>query len=309
MISNTECGPSVAPIHLRPTATTNDIVDALSREGAAVIDGLVPASLFARIEAQLSPWFDKALGGEGPFLGRRTKRFSSIFDRSPLMAELAIWPEVLAAVEKILLGPADAPSADCIQIHLTQAIGIEPGEPAQALHRDDTMFPFRIGRELMINVMWTLDEFSSCNGATKMIPGSHLWDANRRGEDAEACAATASPGSAIIWLGSTWHGGGANRSNACRRGVVISYSLGWLAQAEKLLLSLPPATVRRLPARLQALIGYQVHRPNLGWIEGRDPREWLHGNLSGLAAPADHMTPEMQSRIEARLAQRSLQSA
>lgn len=309
MISGTECGDLLAPIRLHRTGTANDIVDALNREGAVVIDSLVPESLFARIEAQLSPWFDKALGGEGPFLGRRTRRFSSIFDRSPLMAELAIWPEILTAVETVLLGPTDAPSADCIQIHLTQAIGIEPGEPAQALHRDDTMFPFRIGRELMINVMWTLDEFSSRNGATRVIPGSHLWDTNRRGEDAEAYAATASPGSAIIWLGSTWHGGGANRSSACRRGVVISYSLGWLAQAEKLLLSLPPSTVRRLPARLQALIGYQVHRPNLGWIEGRDPREWLHGNVSGLAAAADHMTPEMQRRIEARLAQRSLQSA
>jgi ectoine hydroxylase-related dioxygenase (phytanoyl-CoA dioxygenase family) len=224
------------------------------------------------------------------------------------MAELAIWPEILTAVEKVLLGPAEAPSADCIQLHLTQAIGIEPGEPAQALHRDDAMFPFRIGRELMINVMWTLDEFTPLNGATKVIPGSHLWSADRRGEDREACSAMASPGSAIIWLGSTWHGGGANRSNACRRGVVISYSLGWLAQAEKLLLSLPPATVRRLPARLQTLIGYQVHRPNLGWIEGRDPLEWLHGSTAGLQSPADHMTPEMQKRIEARLAQRNLQA-
>lgn len=308
MIAQTESGPFVVPAQLRRTATANDIVDALNREGAAVIDGLVPESLFARIEAQLSPWFDKALGGEGPFLGRRTRRFSSIFDRSPLMAELAIWPELLTAIETVLLGPVDAPSADCIQLHLTQAIGIEPGEPAQALHRDDAMFPFRIGRELMINVMWTLDEFTPLNGATKVIPGSHRWGADRRGEDREACSATASPGSAVIWLGSTWHGGGANRSNACRRGVVISYSLGWLAQAEKLLLSLPPATVRRMPARLQALIGYQVHRPNLGWIEGRDPQEWLHGELGSLAAPADHMTPEMQRRIESRLAQRSLQA-
>lgn len=160
----------------------------------------------------------------------------------------------------------------------------------------------------MVNVMWTLDEFSERNGATKMIPGSHVWEADRRGEDVEACSATAPPGSAIIWLGSTWHGGSKPVECLAAR-VVISYSLGWLAQAEKLLLSLPPATVRRLPARLQALIGYQVHRPNLGWIEGRDPLEWLHGQSWGLAAPADHMTPEMQKRIEARLAQRSPQAA
>src|SRR5262249_30158572 len=110
------------------------------------------------------------------------------------------------------------------------------------------------------------------------------------------------PGSVIIWLGSVMHGGGANRTAAPRRGVVFSYSLGWLAPAEKLLLSIPPEIARTLPTRLQRLIGYQVHRPNLGWIEEQDPIEWLHGQVGPVAAAKDHFTPELQQRLEAAFA-------
>ena len=80
-------------------------------------------------------------------------------------------------------------------------------------------------------------------------------------------------------------------SNKPRRGVVMSYSLAWLAQAEKLLLSTPLDVARTLPTRLQALIGYQVHKPNLGWIEGRDPKEWLDGSFTDLAPAHDNLTP------------------
>lgn len=276
----------------------------LARDGAAIIERLLPPRTLDRLSHELAPWFARARAGEGPFFGRATRRFSALFERAPVTAELALWPGLFEPLEALLLGP-DRAHADCIQINLTQAIGIDPGEPAQALHRDDAMFPVTPGHELMVNVMWTVDAFTAENGATRIIPGSHRWPASRRGEDAETCAAAAPAGSAIIWLGATWHGGGANLTAACRRGVVISYSLGWLAQAEKLLLSLSSECVRNLPARLQALIGYQVHRPNLGWVEGRDPREWLNGRFDGLAAASDNMTPEMQARIEARLAGRA----
>src|SRR5262249_49140430 len=161
---------------------------------------------------------------------------------------------------------------------------IEPGEGAQSLHRDDGMFPFPHDFELMVNVMWPLDDFTDYNGATRIVPNSHVWPRSRFANDEDTVAAEASAGSAVFSLGSPHHGGGANRSTRLRRGLVFSYSLGWLAQAEKLLLSTPPDVARKLPERLQRLIGYQVHRPNLGWIEGRDPIEWLHGRTGLVAA-------------------------
>lgn len=303
-------GDSVPRFRVTPSAS--DLASALTSAGATIIESVLDSDCLATLNAELAPWFARAQAGEGPFLGRRTRRFSALFDRAPATMGLALWPEVLQAIEAVLGGSPTSPACDCIQLNLTQAVAIGPGEPAQALHRDATMFPIHADRELMINVMWALDDFTADNGATRLIPGSNHWAVDRRGHDAEGLAAEMPAGSALVWLGSTWHGGGENRTQHDRRGIIISYSLGWLAQAEKLLLSISPEKARAMPERLQRLIGYQVHRPNLGWVEGRDPLEWLYGGGSeqnrqgdGLVAPCDHMTDEMRSRIEAVLAQRA----
>src|SRR5690606_23126053 len=78
-------------------------------------------------------------------------------------------------------------------------------------------------------------------------------------------------GSVLIYFGSLLHGGGANRSSSQRTGVVLSYCLGWLKQAENHFLAVPLAEAAKLPERLQRLLGYFVHKPNLGCVEGQDP--------------------------------------
>jgi ectoine hydroxylase-related dioxygenase (phytanoyl-CoA dioxygenase family) len=94
------------------------------------------------------------------------------------------------------------------------------------------------------------------------------------------------------------HGGGANRTEKLRRGIILSYNLAWLAQGEKLLLSVPPTCARTLPERAQRLIGYQTHRPSLGWIEGRDPIEWLHGRFTAVAPAGDHLRCEHSQIVD-----------
>lgn len=274
----------------------------LLEHGAVIVEDALPAADLARAEHELEPWFDAAQCGRGPFFGRRTRRFSGLFAKSAASAELAIHPLALEVMERTLKGsdPA-APRCDAIELNLTQAIGIEPGEPAQVFHRDDELWPFARDFELMANVMWALDDFTIENGATLLAPGSHRWSRERWPEPHEVVAAVAPRGSAIFWLGGLLHGGGANRSRQIRRGVVMSYRLGWLTGAERLLLSTPPAVARRLPERLQRLIGYQLHRPNLGWVEGRDPRLWLNGEVGALAAMDDNLTPDLARQLATAL--------
>ena len=285
-----------------PYLTRADGAEALSAAvagaGAAIVpDALTPRALAAQTAA-LAPWFAEAPCGAGKFFGQRTQRFSGLFHKARETAALAIDPLFLAVAENTL--GAGTRRCDRIQLNLTQAIGIGPGEPVQPPHRDDDFFPFPHDHDLMINVLWTLDPFTAANGATRITPGSHRWPRKRAAEPEEWAAAEAPAGAAIIWLGAALHGGGANMTDAVRRGVVMSYSVGWLAPAEKLLLSIPPETARALPQRLQQLIGYQIHRPNLGWVEGRDPLEWLHGETGALAAAADNLTPWQEAALAAR---------
>ncbi len=282
---------------LQANASCEQVRAELTACGAVIIEGALSSPVLGALDHDLGAAFRAMTTGDGDFCGRHTKRFSSLLARSPATWRLALHEPILGAIEDVLIGSADEPHCDCIQLNLTQAIEIEPGESAQILHRDETMYPGAHPYELMVNVMWTLDEFTERNGATRIVPGSHRWPKDRTATENEAVSAVAPAGSAIVWLGSTIHGGGANRSNASRRGVVMSYNLGWLAQAERLLLTTPPDVVRRLPERLQRLVGYQVHRPNLGWIESRDPLEWLRHGVDTTLPAQDHFTPPMQERV------------
>lgn len=280
------------------------VASALAAQGAAVIEAILPAGEVATLDRDMAAWFNKAPCGEGLFFGTRTRRFSALLTKSLATWPLAIHPLIVAAIESVL-GAGEAGRCDAIQLNLTQAIGIEPGQDLQAPHRDDSMFPFDHNFEVMVNALWTLDPFTPENGATLIAPGSHLWARTRAPTFDDLTQATAPAGSVILWTGSTIHGGGANRSTSIRRGLTFSYSLGWLAQAEKLLLSHPPELVRTMPVRLQKMLGYQVHKPNLGWIEERDPLEWLNGAVSHLAPAQDHLTPAQSARVAAFHAERA----
>lgn len=275
----------------------------LDEHGVLIVEGaLAPAELGA-VKTGLEPWFHRAPCGRGAFFGRATQRFSGVFAKAPETADLAIHPLVLELMERTLKGSDPAqPRCDAIELNLTQAIGIMPGEPAQPPHRDESLWPFVHDFEVMANAMWCLDDFTEANGATLVAPGSHRWARDRVTETHELVPATAPAGSAILWVGGLLHGGGANRTGRVRRGLVISYRLGWLAGAERLLLSTPPHVAARLPERLQRMLGYQLHRPNLGWVEGRDPLLWLRGEVGDLAEADDNLTPEQERALEAYFA-------
>jgi hypothetical protein len=272
----------------------------LRRDGVLVIEGALSSEALARVQAELDPWFEAARHGAGPFFGRRTRRFGGLFAKARAAADLALHPLVLPLMEAVLAGEdPERPACDAIELNLTQAIGIEPGEPAQFLHRDEELWPFARDYEVMANAMWALDDFTVENGATRLIPGSHRWARDREPRPGEAICAAAPAGSVLLWLGGTLHGGGENRSNAIRKGAVMSYKLGWLTPGERLLLSTPPEVARTLPERLQRLIGYQIHRPNLGWVEGRDPLEWLRGDFVDLAPVGDNLAPQHEALLAA----------
>lgn len=262
--------------------------------GVLLIEDALSPERLGQLRAELEPWFDQALHGRGEFFGRRTRRFAGVFAKSRTAADLAVDANVLPIMEA---GLQRSGTHDTIELNLTQAIGIEPGEPGQFLHRDEELWPFARDYEVMANAMWAIDPFTLENGATRLIPGSHRWPRDRQPQPGEAMAAVAPAGSVVLWTGGILHGGGANQSDTLRRGLVMSYRLGWLASGERLLLSTPPEVARRLPERLQRLLGYQLHRPNLGWIEGQDPIRWLHGETGALAATEDNLAPEHEALL------------
>ena len=272
---------------IAPDTPAEEAIDILGRDGAVIYERLLGGEIMDRIGAELDRYLERSHLGEGEFWGFKTKRVGALVAKSRTFAEcIAPHPAVLAVME-LLLGPR----CDRFQLHVTQSVNIGPGESEQILHRDDGLLPFvHPGPQALCNTMWSLTDFTPENGATRVIKGSHLWDDERvPTEDDEIVQAVMPPGSCLIYVGSVWHGGAANRTtDQWRNGMICGYSLGWLRQEENQYLAVPPAVAKDLPEHVQHLIGYKIHGGFLGWVEGHDPHVVLEDRYSDVM-PA---TPE-----------------
>ena len=102
------------------------------------------------------------------------------------------------------------------------------------------------------NTMWALTDFTEENGATRVIPGSHLRDHSPVYlQPYDSVAAEMPAGSVLVWHGSLWHGGGANRSPRRRVGVAMNYCAGYIRQQENQQLGIPREIARGFSPRLR----------------------------------------------------------
>jgi ectoine hydroxylase-related dioxygenase (phytanoyl-CoA dioxygenase family) len=295
-------------IHPVPTTTETPVSSAgaeLMRQGYTILRSVVPAALIEAITDDLSPRYAATPFCEGGFYGERTKRFGRLLIRSSHMADVVMNPDVLSLAE-LALGPW----CDRIQLNLAQAIELHPGARPQFPHRDQDMWQGVIGEvEYLINVMWPLTPFTAENGATLIWPDSHGRRALSDVGEGPMIVAEAEPGDAIVFLGSTLHGAGGNRSPDVRRGIIVSYSLGWLKPYENQWLAYPPQIARDFPRELSELIGYIQHRPNLGNFEGRCPSILFEGDLDEAVAAIDALRSDQAAMLAEHVAlQRSVGS-
>ena len=270
------------------------LVDQLRRKGYCILRNEAIGRVRA-LASDLDPIFAATPFCEGNFYGRRTKRFGSLLKRSPHIAELVLNPVILPAVETIL-----GTGCERIQLNLAQAIEIHPGEVRQFPHRDQDMWCGADGRqEYLVNVLWPLTSFTKANGATRIFPNSHGVTGMAKTDLGQPIFAECEPGSAICFLGSTAHGAGSNLSKEVRRGVLISYSLGWLKPYENLWLAYPPEVARHFSPDLAALAGYAQHRPNLGNYEGQCPSVLLKDDQPAPIGAIDALRPDQEDAVAA----------
>jgi ectoine hydroxylase-related dioxygenase (phytanoyl-CoA dioxygenase family) len=271
-----------------PTTPLPALLDRLQTDGYVILPALLPAAQVAAIRAALEPHLQGLLPGRNDFEGFRSERVYALLAKSPVFADLAAHPLVLDVCEA-LLGPNFMLSA-CL------AINTHPGETVQPLHYDDSFYQVPRPRPPYgISAFWTIDEFTADNGPTEIIPGSHRWgEQAHRGdapgltpgyeqivdEDHPGLTQVLMPaGSLMLAMGTLWHRGGANRSNASRLLITPQYCVAWGRQMETMLLSVPPEIVASYPERIQQLLGYNIHPPFMGHVNGTHPNRTLKPTL------------------------------
>jgi ectoine hydroxylase-related dioxygenase (phytanoyl-CoA dioxygenase family) len=251
----------------RADATVARVVEALDRDGCVVVERFIDPGKVAALVAELAPHRDQTPSGRNDFEGFSTRRIYALFAKVRGFDELAVDPLLQGVLERVL-GPH--------QLSGPVGIDIGPGESPQGLHRDDVVYPIPWPhQQVVLNTMWALDDFTAHNGATVIVPGSHRTSPEEMPPASAAVTATMPAGSVMLYVGTVWHGGGANHTDARRLGVILEYAASWLRAQENHVTAVPPEVVRTLDPRLQELLGYNIHPPFLGYVDGRHPRRAL----------------------------------
>jgi ectoine hydroxylase-related dioxygenase (phytanoyl-CoA dioxygenase family) len=298
-------------------------------QGYVIIERLLDAPLLAELCAALAPYLDQHRG-RNSFEGRATERVYTLVARHRVFQDLAEHPRILGLCQRFLQ-PGYLLTA-------SQAISIHPGEQPQAWHTDDSFYAIPRPRPaISVSVIFAIDDFTAENGATRLVPGSHLLgddvvarinarldftpgghhgsegpghestgapghgasapldalasalanaptdaptnaptDASPAAELADSAIAAVMPaGSAIVFLGTLVHGGGANRSADPRLALSNQYCQPWARQQENYALAVPPELVREMSPRVRALLGYSIHPPFMGHVGGLHPERLL----------------------------------
>lgn len=256
-------------------ASSGEVAAALAEYGCAIVERLVPAQTMDCVRSELAPWLEATATGPDSFSGFRTRRTGGLVARSATCRELVLHPLVRDVVGAVLS------HATSWHLHLTQVIAIGPGQEGQPIHRDQwafDFFPFPAGFEVQCNTLWAMNDFTDANGATRVIPGSNRLEDRLELSPDQTEPAEMPAGSVLLYTGSLYHGGGANRSDEVRYGMNLTYALSWLRQEENQYLAVPHEIARTLDDDLLRVMGYQRGAYALGYVDDlRDPLEVLKG--------------------------------
>ncbi len=258
------------------TLTATDVashVATIAEQGYTIVEDAFEADLVDELSQELHR-LEVDLGivpAANDFEGTQTVRIYNLLVHGPAFQRVPVHPNVLPIVEGVL-------DRGCL-ISSLSSIAIGPGEVAQPIHADDQLLPLpKPHVPTVCNTMWALTDFTEANGATRLVPGSHLADRSPDyGAPDASVPAEMARGSVLVWHGSLWHGGGANTTSERRIGLAMNYCAGYIRQQENQQLGIPRELAATFETRLQELCGYSVYSGLIGHIDKRDPIELLTG--------------------------------
>jgi ectoine hydroxylase-related dioxygenase (phytanoyl-CoA dioxygenase family) len=191
------------------------------------------------------------------------QRVWNLPSRAPVFCDLAEHPAALRLVKAALGWP----------VLLSNFSGniTGPGSGEMMLHADQGAFPGVWTGPYVINIAWCLDDFTEANGATRIVPRSHL--ENRQSSPDDATVPTvpliAKAGAMVAIDGRLWHKTGANTTKDQRRaGLFAVYTLPMFLPQENWWLSLDPAVRQFGSDTLLRLLGFKGDY-HYGRVNGR----------------------------------------
>jgi hypothetical protein len=254
--------------HAVDDARVDALLEEVHSNGYVIIERLVSKTVMENIKAEMLPVLMH--DGRNEFEGFKTRRIYSVIEKTLACNPLVEHPLIMALLSKILM-----PNYLLSQL---QTINVFPGEIRQPLHHDDGFYPFARPRApFSAATIWAIDDFTEDNGATMVLPKSHLWGDKQPAEiDTNQLVPAVMPaGSVVFFLGTLWHCAGANNSCAPRMAATAQYCEPWARQQENYSLAISRERARLCSENIQALLGYSMLFPFIGFVDGRNPKRLL----------------------------------
>jgi ectoine hydroxylase-related dioxygenase (phytanoyl-CoA dioxygenase family) len=254
------------------TTRARQHLDRIERDGYTIVEDAIGVDLLDELAGDLAR-LERELDirpSTNSFEGAQTLRVYNLLAHGEVWQRVPVHDSVLPIVEGVL-------DPGCL-ISSLSSVNIGAEETAQPIHADDMLIPIpKPHPPTVCNSMWALTDFTEANGATRIIPGTHVFDHSPDyGQHYDSIAAEMPRGSVLVWHGSLWHGGGANATSERRIGIAMNYCAGYIRQQENQQLGLPPSLVRTFSPRLQELVGYGVYSGLIGHIDKKSPMQLLN---------------------------------
>ncbi|OKL57048.1 hypothetical protein UA08_07369 [Talaromyces atroroseus] len=265
------------------TCTSADLVSALKVAGGVIVRNILTAEEIQQIESDVRPWLEQDKPWNGDFFPQGTRRAFGLVGKSKAFAlrlvDHELWLQVVDALltsenPNNWVGDKNEVSVCKPQLNNTIVFSIGPGARDQSLHRDDQIHhqnhravaKHEPGRDTGIGFFVAGKKTTRQNGATRFIPGSHLWDyAEGPAHEDQTVYAELNPGDGFMVLSGCFHGGSANKTENEERLVYSCfYTRSWLRQEENQYLANDKTKILELPNCLQERVGWGLSTPFLG---------------------------------------------
>lgn len=279
-----------------PENLVDDIVSSLRVSGGCVIRNMVGKDVLDQLEADIRPHLNAAKPAPGTFWPPQTRKVMGCMGKSKAFANHIvgnpIWQKIgehflTSRLEWNWVGDKREQSVAGPQLNNTVVFSIGPGGYAQVLHRDDPVHhnfhpaaaEHHLGRDTAVGFFVAGTKTTRANGATRFVPGSHLWDYSLPppSNDDKCFYAELEPGDGFIVMAGCYHGGSANTTADEERLVYSTFSTrGWCRQEENQYLANDVEKIKELPVWLQRFMGYSLSRPFMGWVDMDDPMKVIN---------------------------------